>query len=63
MTLVGSAEGPLSMKYKVVGTLKLGSNKESWSGPFKIDILDPNGQLIFADHGTFNLTRIAVEPR
>ena len=62
MTLVGSAEGPLSAKYKVVGTLKLGSDKESWSGPFKIDILDPNGQMIFTDHGTFSLTRIAVEP-
>ncbi len=62
MTLVGSIEGPLSAKYKVVGTLKLGSDKESWSGPFKIDIFDPNGQMIFTDHGTFSLTRIAVEP-
>jgi hypothetical protein len=61
MTLVGSAEGPLSLKYKVVGTLKLGSDKKSWLGPFKIDILDPNGQVIFTDHGTFNLTRIVVE--
>jgi hypothetical protein len=62
VTLVGSAEGPLSAKYKVVGTLNLGSDKESWSGPFKIDILDPNGQVIFADRGTFSLTRIAIEP-
>ncbi len=62
VTLVGSAEGPLSMKYKVVGRLNLNSGKESWSGPFKIDILDPNGQVIFTDHGTFGLTRIVVEP-
>ncbi len=62
VSLVGSAEGPLSMKYKVVSRLNLNSDKESLSGPFKIDILDPNGQVIFEDHGTFDLTRIAVEP-
>jgi hypothetical protein len=31
------------------------------SRPFKIDVFDPSGQVIFFDRGTFSLTRIAVE--
>ena len=61
VALIGNAEGALSVKLKVVGRLNLNSDKESWSGPFKIDVLDPNGQVTFTDHGTFSLTRIVVE--
>ncbi|HEU5099432.1 MAG TPA: hypothetical protein VFU22_10455 [Roseiflexaceae bacterium] len=61
ISLVGSAEGPLSAKYKVVGALHFDSSSDSWSGPFKIDVADPSGQVVFSDHGTFSLTRIAVE--
>jgi hypothetical protein len=61
VSLIGSAEGPLSAKLKVVGTLRYDAGNDSWSGPFKIDVLDPNGQVSFTDHGTFSLTRIAVE--
>jgi hypothetical protein len=62
VALVGSAEGPLSATYKVVGTLQRDAGSDTWSGPFKIDVLDPAGQLVFSDRGTFSLTRIAVEP-
>jgi len=62
VSLIGSAEGPLSAKLKVVGTLQYDAGNDSWSGPFKIDVLDPDGHVTFTDHGTFSLTRIAVEP-
>jgi len=62
VSLIGSAEGPLSAKLKVVGTLQYDAGNDSWSGPFKIDVFDAGGQVIFTDHGTFSLTRIAVEP-
>jgi hypothetical protein len=61
VALIGSAEGPLSAKLKVVGTLRFNSANDSWSGPFKIDVIDPSGNLILSDQGTFSLTRIAVE--
>ena len=61
VSLIGSAEGPLSSKLKVVGTLQYDPGNDSWSGPFKIDVLDANGQVSFTDRGTFSLTRIAVE--
>ncbi len=62
MSLIGSAEGTLSTKLKVVGRLVYDDSTDSWSGPFKIDVLDPGGQVIFTDHGAFSLTRIAIEP-
>ena len=61
VSLIGSAEGPLSVKLKVIGTLRFNSANDSWSGPFKIDVIDPSGQVTFSDRGTFSLTRIAVE--
>jgi hypothetical protein len=61
VSLIGSAEGPLSAKLKVVGTLQWDDGNDSWNGPFKIDILDPSGNMILSDRGTFSLTRIAVE--
>jgi len=61
VALIGSAEGPLSTKLKVVGTLRFDSATDSWNGPFKIDGFDPSENVIFSDQGTFSLTRIAVE--
>jgi hypothetical protein len=61
VALIGSAEGPLSSKLKVVGKLHFNSASGSWNGPFKIDILDPSGNVILSDQGTFTLTRIAIE--
>jgi hypothetical protein len=61
VSLIGSAEGPLSAKLKVVGTLTFDGQEHGWQGPFKIDVLDPDGTITFTDHGTFTLTRIEVE--
>jgi hypothetical protein len=61
VSLIGSAEGTLSAKYKVVGRLKFDARKDEWRGPFKIDVIDPEGNVIFTDRGTFSLKRIAVE--
>jgi hypothetical protein len=61
VALIGSAEGSLSARLKVVGTLKFDAGKNRWRGPFKIDVFDPDGKVIFTDHGTFSLKRIAVE--
>jgi hypothetical protein len=61
VALVGSAEGPLTAKIKVVGTLQFDPSQGKWNGPFKADLTDPNGQPIFSEHGTFSLTRIAIE--
>ena len=61
IALFGSEEGKNTGKLKVVGILNLDSGKENWSGPFKIDVFDANGQVIFTDNGTLSLSRIAVE--
>jgi len=61
VALFGSQEGKNTGKLKVVGTLRSDASKDSWSGPFKIDVFDASGQVIFTDQGTFSLTRIAVE--
>jgi hypothetical protein len=44
-----------------LAALKFDAQAERWRGPFKIDVLDPSGNVIFTDHGAFTLTRIAVE--
>ena len=61
IALYGSEEGKNTGKLKVVGTLNLDSGKDSWSGPFKIDVFDADGQVVFTDNGTVSLTHIAVE--
>jgi hypothetical protein len=61
VALIGSAEGPVSARLKVIGTLRYDPHKDRWMGPFKIDVTDPAGNLILADSGTFTLTRIAIE--
>ena len=62
VALFGSQEGKNTGKLKVVGTLQYDTGTASWQGPFKIEVVDASGQVSFADRGTFNLTRIAVEP-
>jgi hypothetical protein len=61
MALFGSEEGKNTGKLKVAGTLNLNADNTSWSGPFKIDVFDATGQVIFSDNGMLNLTRITVE--
>lgn len=51
-----------------VGTFKVRMNLEvdplanEWSGPFRIEIALANGQVIFTSGGTFQATRLEVEP-
>jgi hypothetical protein len=61
VALYGSSEGKNAGKLKVIGRLNSDAGKDGWSGPFKIDVFDANGQVIFTDNGTLRLTRIAVE--
>lgn len=57
----GGPDGQLSLSYKVVGKLIYNPRSDTWSGPFKIQVSDPNGNEVFADRGTFEGTRIPVE--
>lgn len=62
LALIGSADGPLSATIKVVGSLHYKASTDTWAGPFMIQVVDAKGDEILADRGTFNATRIAVEP-
>jgi hypothetical protein len=57
----GGPGGNVSATGKVVGKLEYDPRADNWSGPFKIQVFDPDGNEIFADRGTFSGTRIAVE--
>lgn len=46
---------------KVVGTLQFDAGRGGWSGPFRIEVFDPAGHVLFSDRGTLQLTRIAIE--
>lgn len=61
VAFIGNAEGKLSSRIKVVGTLEFDVKTDRWSGPFHVRLLDPSGQETFSDRGTFSGTRIAVE--
>jgi len=61
LTLVGSQAGPLSLTYKVAGTLEYDAGADTWQGPFTIQIRDDKGNEVAADHGKFSGARIAVE--
>jgi hypothetical protein len=62
VSLRADPNGLYAGKLKVVGTLQREADNDTWSGPFKITVLDASDQLAFDDTGTFKLTRIAVEP-
>ena len=59
--LFSGEDGTHAGKFKVVGTLQYDADTDTWHGPFKIDVFDPDDQAIVSDHGTFDLTRIMVE--
>jgi hypothetical protein len=61
VALFGGQEGKNTGKLKVVGTLQFDAGKQRWDGPFKIEVFDASGQVIFTDRGTVRLTRVAVE--
>ncbi len=58
---VGSPSGQISASIKVVGTLQFNALQDKWSGPFKVEVFDPSGNLLFSDRGTFRGTRIQIE--
>lgn len=47
---------------KVRSTITLGQTGNDWSGTFQVELLDPDGNLLFSDNGTVSATRITVEP-
>lgn len=59
---IGSANSQLTAVIKVSGTLTLSRDLKSWEGPFKIDVLNPKGDKLFTDNGTFKGKRIDIEP-
>ena len=64
-TVVGQRydlQGRFVGTYKVRMNLDVDLLANGWSGPFRIEIALPNGQVIFASEGTFQATRLEVEP-
>ena len=61
VALMGDDQGELAVTLKVVGTVQYNPKTDSWSGPFKIQAHDPDGNLVLDDTGTMSGTRIAVE--
>ncbi|MEN3334945.1 MAG: hypothetical protein V7641_4310 [Blastocatellia bacterium] len=62
IVLIGSPSNEFSGTIKVVGTLRLAGGDNIWSGPFKVEVKDPGGNVVFSDTGTLTGTRIQVEP-
>jgi hypothetical protein len=64
-TVVGqryNLQGSFLGWYKVRMNLELNPINPEWTGTFRIDITLPNGQVIFTSGGTFEATRLEVEP-
>ncbi len=60
--LVGDAADPAKWtRGKVSGSIKLSPQADKWSGPFKIIVLDQNGNTTFSADGKMSATRINVE--
>jgi len=58
---VGSPTSQISASVKVVGTLQFNAVQDKWSGPFKVEVFDPSGNLLFSDRGIFRGARIQIE--
>jgi len=55
-------EGNFTATVKVRGTITLNETSDELSGPFEFDVFDPSGNKLFTAGGTFEATRIGVEP-
>jgi hypothetical protein len=55
-------DGSFAGTGKVRAKLTLAPSGDDISGTFDVDILDPNGVVLFSDSGTVSATRIEVEP-
>ena len=60
-SLIGTPQGVTGGSLKVVGTLEYDAGQDTWTGPFKIDVFDAGGNVIFTDQGTLSGTRIQIE--
>ncbi len=61
VAFIGNAENKPPSRLKVVGALTYDAGADTWRGPFKIEMVDADGQQAFADCGTMSGTRITVE--
>ena len=60
-SVFGDANQQVLANLKVVGALQYNATQDTWTGPFKVEVFDPSGHLVFSDRGTFTGTRIAIE--
>jgi hypothetical protein len=64
ITFVGStydAGGAINGSYKVRAKVKVSNNVQAFSGPFRTDVFDLNGNVVFTTPGTVAATRIVIE--
>ena len=54
-------DGSFAGTGRVRSQIHLTPGGDEWSGTFEVDILDPDGNVLFTDSGTVSGTRIAVE--
>jgi hypothetical protein len=55
-------QGSLLGTFKVRMNLELNERTSQWSGRFRIEIALTNGSVVFISDGTFEATRLKVEP-
>ena len=65
-TFVALFGGPLGAgqntgSAKVVGMLRFDAHRDTWSGPFRIQVFNAAGTRIFLNEGTVDFTRFEVE--
>jgi hypothetical protein len=60
--LIGNADPGLWLKGTVSGQLAYDSEADTWNGPFTIQIVDQDGNVLLEDTGTMDSTRISAVP-
>lgn len=56
-----SQTGQPAGQLKVEGTLQFYPATLRWQGPFQLDLMDADGRVYFAEHGTFKSRRVEQE--
>lgn len=62
MAILTDLQGNFGATLKVRQTINLNQTGDTWSGPFRAEYFDANGNVIFTFSGTMQATRINVEP-
>ena len=62
VNLLVDDQGGFAGTARVRSRVRLNKAGNVFTGPFQVDILDPDGNLLFSDSGTARGTRIEVEP-